>query len=62
MALAGESYELDGRKESIASVQLADEDGLFNETGRSKSLSSRDERDRAELIRLGKNPVLKVCY
>lgn len=59
MALNNATYELGERKDR--EIQQVDEDdGSIHAVGQSTSLSSREERDRTELMRLGKVPVLKV--
>lgn len=59
MALNNATYELGERKDR--EIQRVDEDeGSIHAIGQSTSLSSREERDRTELMRLGKVPVLKV--
>jgi hypothetical protein len=59
MALNNATYELEERKDR--DIQQVDEDdGSIHAAERSSSLSSREERDRTELMRLGKVPVLKV--
>jgi hypothetical protein len=61
MASNDAGYELSDRKLSDGEVLQADEeDASLHEVRRSKSSASRDAQDRAELIRLGKIPVLKV--
>jgi hypothetical protein len=63
MAIEAGTYELGERKRGNGYVRQVDPDGRSLRTAAvSKSSTSREENDRAELMRLGKIPVLKVQY
>jgi hypothetical protein len=59
------AYKLNERQRYSSGVQLAElvkEHASIHDLGRSKSSASRDEQDRAELMRLCKVTDLKVIF